>query len=209
MRRSDQPSRPSARTDCFLSSPKTLLIPAVDHVIHRLVNVSAQLSVVAGFQLSISGRFWVSTEATPNEKRPETTGTASKATTASAGRTHGRCWLLHTLQSLAPAGMSARHWTQRTVPAGSCFVMVGQYASSGGTSQPRRTAVWSWITARQQQRARVSWGGEGGCRPGPVRPAPRNPVPPVACGGREVLALAEFFLPRLRAPPAPAILHPW
>src|SRR5260221_6534393 len=41
MRRSDQPSRPSASTDCFLSSPKTLLIPAVNHVSHRLVNVSA------------------------------------------------------------------------------------------------------------------------------------------------------------------------
>src|SRR5713101_4792162 len=41
MRRSDQPSRPNATTDCFFSSSKTLLIPAVDHVTHRLVNVSA------------------------------------------------------------------------------------------------------------------------------------------------------------------------
>ena len=41
IRRSDQPSRPRASTDCFLSSLKTLLIPAVDHALHRLVNVSA------------------------------------------------------------------------------------------------------------------------------------------------------------------------
>ncbi len=32
MRRSDHPSRPSASTCCFLSSLKTLLIPAMDHV---------------------------------------------------------------------------------------------------------------------------------------------------------------------------------
>ena len=41
IRRSDQPSRPSASTCCLLSSLKTLLIPAVDHALHRLVNVSA------------------------------------------------------------------------------------------------------------------------------------------------------------------------
>ncbi len=57
MRRSDQPSRPSASTDCFLSSLKTLLIPAVNHDSHRLVNVSTPYSwwpvfrcpLVAGF----------------------------------------------------------------------------------------------------------------------------------------------------------------
>jgi hypothetical protein len=41
MRRSGQPSRPSATTCCRFSSLKTLLIPAVDHVSDRLVNVSA------------------------------------------------------------------------------------------------------------------------------------------------------------------------
>jgi hypothetical protein len=40
IRRSDQPSRPSASTCCLFSSLKTLLIPAMDHVLHRLVNVS-------------------------------------------------------------------------------------------------------------------------------------------------------------------------
>jgi hypothetical protein len=33
VRRSDHPSRPSARTCCFFSSLKTLLIPAVNHVL--------------------------------------------------------------------------------------------------------------------------------------------------------------------------------
>jgi hypothetical protein len=44
IRLSDQPSRPKASTCCFLSSAKTLLIPAVDHVTHRLVNVSVRYS---------------------------------------------------------------------------------------------------------------------------------------------------------------------
>jgi hypothetical protein len=42
IRRSDHPSRPSASTGCLFSSPKTLLIPAVNHV-HRLVSLSAPL----------------------------------------------------------------------------------------------------------------------------------------------------------------------
>ena len=44
IRLSDQPSRPKASTCCFLSSAKTLLIPAVDHVTHRLVNVPVRYS---------------------------------------------------------------------------------------------------------------------------------------------------------------------
>ena len=62
IRLSDQPSRPSARTCCFFSSPKTLPIPAVDHDPRAFVNVSDQLTLVAGFQVSLSGRFWVSPE---------------------------------------------------------------------------------------------------------------------------------------------------
>jgi hypothetical protein len=62
MRRSDQPSRPNASTCCFLSSLKTLPIPTVDHV-PPSSSTSRPLRVVAGFQVSISGRIWVSTEA--------------------------------------------------------------------------------------------------------------------------------------------------
>ncbi len=62
MRRSDQPSRPSASTCCFFSSPKTLVIPAVEHVHTASSTSRAAYLLVAGFQVSISGRFWVSTE---------------------------------------------------------------------------------------------------------------------------------------------------
>ena len=65
IRRSDQPSRPSARTDCLLSSFETLLIPSVDHV-PTASSTSRRLLVVAGSQVSLSGRFWVSPEATPS-----------------------------------------------------------------------------------------------------------------------------------------------
>jgi len=57
IRRSDQPSRPSARTCCLFSSPKTLAIPAVDHAPPAFVNVSVRLLLVAGFQVSLNGRF--------------------------------------------------------------------------------------------------------------------------------------------------------
>ena len=63
MRRSDHPSRPSATIWCCLSSPKTLLMPAREHAFLAGVNVSDRYSRMAGFQLSINGRFWVSTEA--------------------------------------------------------------------------------------------------------------------------------------------------
>src|SRR5437660_4296500 len=42
IRRSDQPSRPSARTCCFLSSLKTLLILAQEHGSRAFVNVAVR-----------------------------------------------------------------------------------------------------------------------------------------------------------------------
>jgi hypothetical protein len=59
---SDHPSRPRARTCCLFSSLKTLAIPATDHSVHRLVNVSAHYIRLAGFEVSAPGRFWVSPE---------------------------------------------------------------------------------------------------------------------------------------------------
>jgi len=63
MRRSDHPSRPSAITCSRFATLKTLDIPAAGTKPVAAVNVPAPATGVAGFQVSISGRFWVSTEA--------------------------------------------------------------------------------------------------------------------------------------------------
>src|SRR3989441_13009910 len=63
MRRSDHPSRPSAITCSRFSALKTLAIPAAGAEPTASVNVSAPGAALAGFQVSINGRFWVSTEA--------------------------------------------------------------------------------------------------------------------------------------------------
>src|SRR6266699_3397034 len=63
MRRSDHPSRPSAITCCRFSALKTLPIPAAGVQPTAEVNISAPGAALAGFQVSINGRFWVSTEA--------------------------------------------------------------------------------------------------------------------------------------------------
>src|SRR5213593_1142575 len=62
MRRSDHPRRPSAITRCRFSALKTLAIPAAGVQPTAQVNVSAPGAALAGFQVSINGRFWVSTE---------------------------------------------------------------------------------------------------------------------------------------------------
>src|SRR2546427_6928737 len=64
MRRSDHPSRPSAITCCRFSALKTLAIPAAGVQPTAQVNVSTLGAALAGFQVSINGRFWASTEAT-------------------------------------------------------------------------------------------------------------------------------------------------
>lgn len=61
MRRSDHPSRPSAMICCCFVSSKTLLMPVTELAFRPGVNVSIATGM-AGFQLSINGRFWVSTE---------------------------------------------------------------------------------------------------------------------------------------------------
>src|SRR2546425_7572662 len=61
MRRSDHPSRPSAITCCRFSALKTLAILAAGAEPTAQVNVSTP-GPLAGFQVSINGRFWVSTE---------------------------------------------------------------------------------------------------------------------------------------------------
>ena len=70
MRRSDQPSRPSARTCCCLSSLKTLVIPAGRPQPPRRRQRLGRATSLAGFQVSITGRFWVSTEASRPLRRP-------------------------------------------------------------------------------------------------------------------------------------------
>ena len=61
IRRSDHPNRPKAMTCCFFSSFKTLLTSTEATALVR-VNVLGDGLSVAGFQVIISGRFWVFTE---------------------------------------------------------------------------------------------------------------------------------------------------
>src|SRR2546422_8501687 len=69
MRRSDHPNRPSAITCCRLSALKTLDLPAASTKPTAQVNVSTPGAALAGFQVSIIGRFWVSTEGLSAKKR--------------------------------------------------------------------------------------------------------------------------------------------
>src|SRR5216683_1227409 len=62
MRRSGQPSRPRAITCCFFASLKTLLIPMKATALHRNQRPRASFSL-AGFQVTLIGRFWVTAEA--------------------------------------------------------------------------------------------------------------------------------------------------
>ena len=63
MRRRDQPSRPSARTCCCVCSLKTLLMSGEGPCGPLRRQRLGSLRVLAGFQVSISGRIWVSAEA--------------------------------------------------------------------------------------------------------------------------------------------------
>src|SRR5947209_1715000 len=74
MRRSDHPSRPSAITCSRFSALKTLAIPAAGAKPTAHVNVSAPGAALAGFQVSINGRFWVSTEAVRRTRRGRVEG---------------------------------------------------------------------------------------------------------------------------------------
>ena len=64
MRRSDQPSWPGDTICCRASLSKTFPIPTLNHRLRVAVNVSVDgHQEMAGFEVSINGRFWVSTEA--------------------------------------------------------------------------------------------------------------------------------------------------
>jgi hypothetical protein len=60
MRRKGHPSFPSAMTCCFFSSLKTLLMPT--EPIRAPVGVNVQGLPMAGFQLTLHGRIWVTPE---------------------------------------------------------------------------------------------------------------------------------------------------
>src|SRR5258707_11265558 len=60
MRRKGHPSFPSAMTCCFFSSLKTLLM--LTEAIGPLVRVNVPGLSLAGFQVTLIGRFWVTTE---------------------------------------------------------------------------------------------------------------------------------------------------
>src|SRR2546427_12401312 len=71
MRRSGQPSLPSAMTCCFFDSFKTLLMPTQPTRLHR-DSMSGTSLPLAGFQVIIIGRFWVITEAKKTKSIQET-----------------------------------------------------------------------------------------------------------------------------------------
>src|SRR6266849_2748605 len=61
MRRSGHPSRPRAITCCFFASLKTLLIPTKATALRRNQRPRGSFSL-AGFQVTLIGRFWVTAE---------------------------------------------------------------------------------------------------------------------------------------------------
>src|SRR6266851_9319550 len=65
MRRKGHPSRPRAITCCFFASLKTLLIPTKATALRRNQRPRASFSL-AGFQVTLIGRFWVTAEAPLN-----------------------------------------------------------------------------------------------------------------------------------------------
>src|SRR6267142_3549402 len=68
MRRSGQPSLPSAMTCCFFASFKTLLMPT-EPIRSRRNQCPGRRYPLAGFEVIIIGRFWVITEAWARERR--------------------------------------------------------------------------------------------------------------------------------------------
>src|SRR5271166_4599468 len=67
MRRKGHPSFPSAMTCCFFSSLKTLLMPT--EPIRAPVGVNVPGLPMAGFQLTLHGRIWVTTEVRVDDLR--------------------------------------------------------------------------------------------------------------------------------------------
>ena len=63
MRRKDQPSRPKAIICCRLSSLNTLLMSLEATLPLSVVNVPNDYFYMAGFEVTLHGRFWVTAEA--------------------------------------------------------------------------------------------------------------------------------------------------
>jgi hypothetical protein len=88
MRRKGHPSFPSAMTCCFFSSLKTLLMPT--EPIRAPVGVNVPGFPMAGFQLTLHGRIWVTPEGdsikdqTGLTARPDRTALAEVRTNRSA-----------------------------------------------------------------------------------------------------------------------------
>src|SRR5581483_12165815 len=61
MRRKGHPSRPRAMTCCFFASLKTLLIPTKATALRRNQRPRASFPL-AGFEVTLIGRFWVAPE---------------------------------------------------------------------------------------------------------------------------------------------------
>src|SRR5712664_3540511 len=68
MRRKGHPSFPSAMTCCFFSSLKTLLMPK--EPIRAPLGVNVPGFTMAGFQLTLYGRIWVTPEDSPEGDKP-------------------------------------------------------------------------------------------------------------------------------------------
>ena len=62
MRRNGHPSRPRAITCCRFASLKTLLMPTEATTPHVGINVPDSYSWLAGFQVTLIGRFWLTPE---------------------------------------------------------------------------------------------------------------------------------------------------
>src|ERR1700745_1054766 len=68
MRRKDHPSFPNAITCCFFFSLKTLLMPR--EPIRALLGVNVPGFAMAGFQVTLHGRIWVTAEAQRRRSYP-------------------------------------------------------------------------------------------------------------------------------------------
>src|SRR5688572_22300369 len=76
MRRSVHPSRPSATTCCRVLVSKTFPMATDEHKPLVAVNVSVDgYQEMAGFEVSINGRFWLSTEGASTPVNRRTVGT--------------------------------------------------------------------------------------------------------------------------------------
>src|SRR5271156_1404202 len=86
MRRKGHPSFPSAMTCCFFASLKTLLIPT--EAIAPLDGVNVLALSLAGFQVTLIGRFWVIPEAAHPRRSQSTRSKTSIGDPSWCGMVH-------------------------------------------------------------------------------------------------------------------------